>query len=202
MQILLETERLTLRPFFQGAGTAGDVDALVALHNDPAVMRYLGRAGETRETVREVRIPRFLELYERGYGYWAAIERETGAFLGWFLFRPPIDDPAPGDVELGYRLHTAAWGRGFATEGALAIVDKGFLELGVQRVVAQTMAVNAGSRRVLEKVGLRCVGTFQAEYDEPVAGTEHGDVAYVLTRGEWAARRAGGRAPSATTPPR
>lgn len=113
-----------------------------------------------------------------------------------------MHEPTPGDVELGYRLHTAAWGRGFATEGALAIVDKGFAELGVQRVVAQTMAVNAGSRRVLEKVGLRCVRIFHERYGEPLEGAEHGEVEYVLTREEWTARRARAQAPSATTPPR
>lgn len=197
MHIFLETERVVLRRF-----GVEDVDALVALHNDAAVMRYLGAPDETRETVRDVRLPRFLDLDEQGFGYWAAIERATDDFLGWFLFRPPVHEPTPGDVELGYRLHTAAWGRGFATEGALAIVDKGFAELGVQRVVAQTMTVNAGSRRVLEKVGLRCVRTFHERYDEPLEGAEHGEVEYVLTRGEWAARRAGAQAPSATTPPR
>lgn len=197
MHIFLETERLVLRRF-----GAEDVDALVALHGDPTVMRYLGAPGETRETVRDVRLPRFLDLYEQGFGYWAAIERATGDFLGWFLFRPPVHEPTPGDVELGYRLHAAAWGRGFATEGSLAIVDEGFAELGAQRVVAQTMTVNAGSRRVLEKVGLRCVRTFHERYDEPLEGAEHGEVEYVLTREEWAARRARAQAPSATTPPR
>lgn len=195
----LETARLRLRPV-----TDDDVDELVALHSDPDVMRYLGPPTETAEHVRGVLLPAFHALDARtpGFGYAAAEERATGAFLGWFLFRPPrTDDPAPGEIELGYRLHRAAWGRGVATEGSRALVDRGFAELGVERVVATTMAVNAGSRRVMEKVGLRYVRTFPAEFDEPLPGSEHGEVEYALTRTEWSgAGSAGGPAPSAATP--
>lgn len=151
-------------------------------------------------------LPRYVDLHARhpGFGYWAAIEKATGAFLGWFLFRPPmVPDPPPGEIEVGYRLHTAAWGRGFATEGAIALVRKGFTELGVERVVATTMTVNAGSRRVLEKTGLRHVRTFHEEWPESLDGVEHGEVEYALTREEW--RRgpsAGGPGPAPATPPR
>lgn len=183
--IHLTTERLTLRRF-----NADDEDLLFALHSDPVVMRHLGPPA-TGESIRDERLPYYLGLYEKseGFGYWAAIETATGAFLGWFLFRPPVGDPAPGTVELGYRLHTAAWGRGFATEGAQAVVEKGFAELGVERVVADTMAVNTRSRNVMEKVGLRFVRSFHGEWDEPLDGAEHGEVEYALSRAEWAATR-------------
>ena len=64
----------------------------------------------------------------------------------------------PDEPELGYRL-PAAWGKGYASEGSRALVEKGFAELGVQRVFATTMAVNIGSRRVMEKAGLKFVRT-------------------------------------------
>ncbi len=185
MEIFLETERLVLRQC-----TEDDVDRLVELHNDPAVMRFLGPCTETVEHVRDEVLPRWQRLYAQGFGYWAAIERATGAFLGWFLFRPPKVDAEPGVVELGYRLHTAAWGRGIATEGSIALVDKGFTEMGVARVAADTMAVNLGSRRVMEKAGLRYVRTVHPHNDVPLDGAEHGDVEYALTREEWAASRA------------
>jgi RimJ/RimL family protein N-acetyltransferase len=182
MTIYLETRRLRLRRF-----TIADLDDVHALHSDPAVMRYLGRPA-TREHVRDATLPQWLELYDRhpGFGYFAAIEKQTGAFLGWFLFRPPLgENPAPGEIELGYRLHQAAWGRGFATEGSNALVEKGFTELGVQRVIATAMTVNRGSRRVLEKVGLQYVRTFQPDWPDPLEGSEHGEVEYLLTREEW-----------------
>ena len=81
------------------------------------------------------------------------IEKSTADFLGWFHFRPgkgaPVDEP-----DLGYRLRKSAWGKGYATEGSRALIEKGFTELGVRRVVASTMAVNTRSRRVMEKAGL------------------------------------------------
>lgn len=185
MTTYLETERLALRRF-----TGTDLDDVYALHSDPEVMRYLGRPA-TREHVRDEVLPYYLDLYERhpDLGYFAAVEKATGTFLGWFLFRPPrVDDPPPGEVELGYRLRQATWGRGFATEGSRALVAKGFTELGVQRVIATTMAVNRGSRRVLEKVGLRYVRTFHPDWPDPLPGSEHGEVEYALTLDEWKKR--------------
>jgi hypothetical protein len=71
----------------------------------------------------------------------AAIEKATGDFLGWFSLAPP-EDAKPGEVELGYRLRKAAWGKGYATEVSRALIHKGLTERGVQRVVANTMTVN------------------------------------------------------------
>lgn len=182
----IETDRMVLRRF----GPA-DVDELVALHNDPAVMRYLGRCDETPEHVRDEVLPYFRSLDERGdgFGYRAAIERDGGAFLGWFLFRAPRRDPQPGVIEVGYRLHRAAWGRGLATEGARALLDRGFAELPIHTVVADTMTIHTGSRRVMEKIGMRHVRSTHPHYDDPVPGTEHGDVEYAITRDEWLAAR-------------
>ena len=110
------------------------------------------------------------------------------SFLGWFVFRP-LDDHSAALVELGYRLGRAAWGRGYATEGARALIRKGFTELGVQRVTANTMTVNARSRRVMEKAGLRYVRTFFEEWPETIEGSELGDVEYALTRSAWEAKQ-------------
>ncbi|PGH51789.1 GNAT family N-acetyltransferase [Streptomyces sp. Ru87] len=181
--VFLETERLTLRRF-----TGADADLLGGLHGDPDVMRFISAAPEPPETVREEVLPRILRRYQehRGLGAWAAEERATGAFLGWFELRPC--DPVQPVAELGYRLHRAAWGRGYATEGSRALVRKAFTELGIERVVAETMTVNRASRRVLEKAGLRYVRTFHATWPEYVEGAEHGDVRYEAER---AARPAG-----------
>ncbi len=188
MRAFLETERLVLRPF---SGTEAEVDDLVALENDPDVMRFInGGRPVSRETIRMHTLPRLRHNYPcfGTRGYWAAEERTTGRFLGWFEFRP-LDESSTAEVELGYRLNRAAWGRGFATEGSRALIDKGFTDLGVDRVTANTMAVNARSRRVLEKAGLVFVRNFTGDWAEPIEGSEHGDVEYDLTRSEWARRR-------------
>jgi RimJ/RimL family protein N-acetyltransferase len=190
MGIYLETDRLVLRRF-----TGDDVDNIVELDSDPVVMRYItGGRATPREEVRDEVLPFWLAYYERGeeLGFWAAVEKATGEFVGWFHFRPrPGGPPAGGDadsgVELGYRLRRDAWGKGYATEGSVALIRKGFTELGVDRIYAETLAVNAGSRRVMEKAGLRYIRTFHQDWPEKIPGDEHGDVEYALTRAEWQA---------------
>jgi RimJ/RimL family protein N-acetyltransferase len=183
MEIFLETERLRLRRF-----TADDVDNLVELDGDPGVMRYINGGRPTpREVVADETLPRILSYYDRfeAYGYWAAEEKATGEFVGWFALHPVYDRP-PDDLALGYRLRTSAWAKGYATEGSSALVDQAFRELGAQRVYAETMTVNAASRRVMEKVGLKYIRTFHLEWPEEIEGTAEGDVEYALTRAEWA----------------
>lgn len=185
-QIFLETERLTLRRF-----TADDVDNLVELDSDPSVMLFINGGRPTaRDEIESEVLPAFLGYYERyaGYGFWAAIEKSTGSFVGWFHLRPADGSP-PGEVELGYRLHASAWGKGCATEGSRALIDKGFAELGVERVFATTMTVNVASRRVMEKAGLKFVRTFHQPWPDYIEGQEEGDVEYALTRSEWQQER-------------
>ncbi|MFG2720182.1 GNAT family N-acetyltransferase [Streptomyces sp. NPDC048416] len=195
MPIFLKTERLVLRPF---TGTDADVDRLFALDNDPDVMRFInGGRPTTREAIRTRTLPRLRHdcpCWE-DRGYWAAEERSSGTFLGWFEFCP-LDDDSPAVVELGYRLNKAAWGRGYATEGSRALVDKGFTDLGVERVTANTMTVNTGSRRVMEKVGLRFLRSFTGDWPDAIPGSEHGEVEYQLTRADWqSVPRGAGQAP-------
>jgi RimJ/RimL family protein N-acetyltransferase len=182
MQVFLETERLVLRRF-----TMADADDLVNLDADPDVMRYItGGVPTSRDEIETEVLPAFLDYYQRyaGFGFWAAMEKATGEFLGWFHFRPG-PDAAPGEVELGYRLRKSAWGKGYATEGSRALIRKGFTEFGVQRVVAEAMAINAASRRVMEKAGLKLVRTFHQPWPHPIEGDEFGDVEYALDRAGW-----------------
>lgn len=186
MHVYLETPRLVLRRF-----TPLDLDDVEALDADPAVMRYINGGTPTpREEIRDEYLPAWMAYYERGdrWGFWAAIEHGSGRFLGWFHLRPQASDP-PDEPELGYRLRRDAWGRGLATEGSRALIDKAFGELGAMRVYATTMAVNTGSRRVMEKAGMRFIRLFDAEWPIRIPGDEEGDVEYAVTREEWAASR-------------
>jgi RimJ/RimL family protein N-acetyltransferase len=182
MQIFLATDRLVLRRF-----TIADADNLVSLDADPEVMRFItGGIPTSRAEILDEVLPAFLGYYARyeGYGFWAAIEKETGEFLGWFHFRPRAG-AAPGEVELGYRLRKSAWGKGYATEGSRALIRTGFTQFGVQRVVAETMAVNLASRRVMEKAGLTLMRTFHQPWPHPIDGDQYGDVQYALDRAGW-----------------
>jgi RimJ/RimL family protein N-acetyltransferase len=180
----LETERMILREF-----TADDEDRIVELDSDPEVMFWINGGRPTpRAEVRDDVLPHWMAYYDRpgGYGFWAAEEKSDGRFLGWFHFRPGHDRPASDGAELGYRLRRAEWGRGYATEGSRALIRKGFEELGLDRVFAETLAINVASRRVMEKAGLRYLRTFHQDWPDRIPGDEHGDVEYALTRAEWA----------------
>ena len=183
---VLQTDRLILRPF-----TAEDLDDLVDLDSDPGVMRFINGGTPTpREEVEREILPHFLAYADgaSGYGFWAAEEKSTGAFLGWFHLRPGAEGK-PDEPELGYRLRRSAWGRGYASEGSRALVDLAFTDLGASRVYAETMAVNVASRRVMEKAGLRFVRLFHADWPVRIPGDEEGDVEYAVTREEWSRDR-------------
>jgi RimJ/RimL family protein N-acetyltransferase len=144
----LETARLRLRPF-----TPRDREAIHAVYADPAVMRFVGNGAHRslEETDSALRIYGDV-LARRGYSFLAVCERDGGALIGdGGLF--PLGGQGP-DVELGYTLARAAWGKGYATELGRALVDHAFGVLGVPRVVAQVEPENAASRHVLEKLGM------------------------------------------------
>ena len=191
----LLTERLALRRF-----TSADAANLLILDGDPMVMRYLTGTPRSPAQVRAEVLPRLAGVHLRfpGFGYWAAETRADAGFIGWFGLRPvtptreamarwPDADGRTDVTMLGYRLRRSAWGQGLATEGARALVRLGFTELGTQEIVATTMAVNTGSRRVMEKAGLRYLRTVHLDWPDPLDGNEHGDVEYGLLRGEWLA---------------
>ena len=201
MQVFLETDRLLLRRFSEA-----DVDNLFDLDSDPEVMRFINGGTPTpRDVIEHDLLPRFLSYYERcaGYGFWAAIDKATGEFLGWFHFRPP-EGASPGEVELGYRLRQAAWGQGYGTEASRALIRKGFTALGVRRVVASTFADNLASRRVMEKAGLTLVRTYRTTPADNFAlyGItrpdlfDGDDVEYALDKADWEQQEAADAQPA------
>jgi RimJ/RimL family protein N-acetyltransferase len=193
MEVFLETDRLILRRF-----SDADVDNLVDLDADPEVMFFINGGTPTpREEIEQTVLPRFLRYYDTypAWGFFAVIEKATGDFIGWFHLRPDPDGGTTDEPELGYRLRQSAWGMGYATEGSRALVDRAFADLGAARVFATTMAVNAASRRVMEKAGLRFVRIFDADWPVRIPGDEHGDVEYAISRAGWEPDRLRGAVP-------
>jgi RimJ/RimL family protein N-acetyltransferase len=156
-------------------------------------MRYITYGVSTpRSTYENVILPRWFAIYAATplLGYWAAEERASGTFLGWFHLRPDRMDP--DEQELGYRLARAAWGRGFATEGARAVVSHGFDAVHTDKISARTLARNFASQRVMQKCGL----AFEKDFVYPedvIAGREEHEraaVKYSITRPAWLAQQA------------
>jgi [ribosomal protein S5]-alanine N-acetyltransferase len=145
----LRTARLVLRPF--RPEDADDQNRLI--DSDPEVVRWLGDGrtrglADTREAIERIGL-RWREL---GFGVWAVRDAADGAHLGHCGLKPL---PGSEDVEVLYALARTAWGRGYATEAAAAALRFGFGPAGLTRIVAVTYPENAGSRRVLAKVGMR-----------------------------------------------
>lgn len=181
----MQTARLELQRF-----TADDADLLIELDSDPAVMRYLtgGEPEGAPKVVRERTLPGILAGYERWagkFGLFAAHENDGGAFVGWFCLRPESGGPTDR-VELGYRLRQEAWGKGYATEGSQALLQKAFTELDVSVVWGATMCVNLPSQNVMEKAGMTVAEAIPTpDYMLLVAGAELGGLQYEITKEQW-----------------
>ena len=146
----LRTERLVMRRF-----TNDDGELIVDLDSDPEVVRWVGNTEPTTLAVFENRIWPNISRASRidpNHGYWATHEIGGGAFIGWFHYRPM--KVAPHDLEVGYRLRRACWGKGYATEGSRALLARAFEELGQTRVVAEALRANHASTNVMKKLGM------------------------------------------------
>lgn len=147
--VVIETERLRLRPFREE-----DLDAYAALCADAEVMRFLGgplsREGAWRQ------IAYFLGHWQlRGFGMLAAEERDSGRLVGRIGFLMPEGWPG---FEVGWTLARAYWGRGYATEGARAAITHAFDALDRDHVVSLIDPENTPSLRVAERLGERPEG--------------------------------------------
>jgi len=124
--------------------TPDDLELVVELDGDPQVKRYIdgGLRVDRRELVETLQW--WLGYYDRGerYGFWAAIEKSSGRFIGWFHLRPG-EGAGPLEPELGYRLRRDAWGQGYATEGSRALIDKAFATKFTESFTPATLLITA-----------------------------------------------------------
>ena len=142
----LLTPRLLLRPF-----GPGDAEVVHTIYSDPVVMRYVATGPMSDLAVTERLIDDYNAHQERhGFSFWAVVERASGQLIGDAgLYQTPA-----GEVELGYTLGAAWWGRGYATEAASRWLSVAFDELDINEVVALAEPANVASLHVLTKLGL------------------------------------------------
>ena len=150
----MKTNQVTLRKY-----RAGDDKYLRDLDSDPEVMKYLtnGTPSDDKEIARANGVMlEWNNKFESKYGYWLAFENESNDFVGWFHLRPLKDYPDDiENLELGYRLKKLYWGRGIASEVSHNFIDLARSYSDCRNIWACAMAVNTGSRKVMEKVGLK-----------------------------------------------
>ena len=173
----LHTARLRLRPF-----NDSDANALFALHSNAHVLRYWDAPTWSERLRAERFIAACRQIAEAGTGTRLAVDRDSdGAFIGWCgLTRW---NPNYRSASLGYCFDDAAWGHGYATEAARALLEWAFDTLEMNRVQAETDTRNAASARVLEKLGFVREGTLRE--DCVVNGEVSDSWVYGLIRREW-----------------
>jgi RimJ/RimL family protein N-acetyltransferase len=184
-QQTLHTERLTLVPLADE-----HLEWEVELDSDPEVMRFLSGRASTREEVGAGHARRMAVAQKvDGLGFWVGLV--DNEFVGCWTLQPahgPDQPDHPGVADLGYRLLQRHWRKGLATAGARELVRHGFDDVGLDRIIAQTLSVNAGSRAVMERAGLTYVRTFPTSMTDPVERIEEGEVEYEMTREQWERR--------------
>lgn len=176
----LTTERLALRRF-----TSADLDWLAELYSDGDVTRYLGGV-KSRSGAREFLDTRILQYYDEhpGLGIWMTVERATGMCLGFHLLNHIRGESI---IQIGFTLTKSAWGTGFATEMAAAVLGYGFLDLKLPRIAGMASLQNHASQRVLLKIGLERRG--ERAFPHPDYGSE-GAMAWFERDGtDWRAER-------------
>ncbi len=158
MVTITDSQRLTFRLMGQK-----DAQPLWELDQDPDVMQFInGGKPNSMETINNVFIPRMLSYLnaEKGWGIWQVCDKKTKEYYGWVLVRPMdffTEQPNVSDLELGWRFFKKAWGKGYATEAAIAIKDAIASQTNIHFVSALAIEDNIGSVGVMKKLGMTFV---------------------------------------------
>jgi ribosomal-protein-alanine N-acetyltransferase len=159
MQIFTETDRLILREVLPT-----DAPGMFELDSDPEVHRYLGNKPikTLEEAVAGIAFIR-QQYLDYGIGRWAVIEKATGEFTGWagLKFMTETRNGHSNFYDVGYRFIKRYWGKGYATEAAIASVNYGFDVLKLEELFGMADVENIGSNRALQKAGLKYVEDFE-----------------------------------------
>ncbi|HEY8661837.1 MAG TPA: GNAT family N-acetyltransferase [Hanamia sp.] len=164
MEIFIETERLILRELLPT-----DDKGMFELDSNKVVHEFLEKKPlnnieQSRKIIEFIR----QQYFDNGIGRWAIIEKETDNFMGWTglkLIKDEINHHS-NFYDLGYRLIPKFWGKGFATESAIASLNYGFENLKLNEIYGMCHINNIASRMVLEKTGLKCIETFYLDGEE------------------------------------
>jgi RimJ/RimL family protein N-acetyltransferase len=161
-KIYVETKNLILRELMPS-----DAEGMFELDSDPLVHRYLGNSPVKSIEASQTAIENIRQQYvERGIGRWAAIEKSSGDFIGWSGLKLNTEQEFNNKIDfydIGYRFIPRYWGKGYATESAVASLDYAFNTLNLKTVVGMAEIENLASNRILQKIGLNYIEDFLFE---------------------------------------
>ncbi|MBS0286792.1 MAG: GNAT family N-acetyltransferase [Proteobacteria bacterium] len=170
-----ESQRLILREW-----KASDLTPFVLINQDPLVMEHMPcLLSEAESTAFRDRI--LAHFDKHGFGLYACEIKETGEFIGYVgLNIPAFEAHFTPTVEIGWRLASKHWGKGYATEGAKVILEKAFTEFKLPEVVSFTVPANIRSQRVMQKIGMHHLT--QENFQHPLLPSDHPLSWHVLYR--------------------
>lgn len=165
MKVLVETDRLILREII-----LTDIEGMYELDSDPEVHKYLGN-NPVKEKEEVIEVINFIrqQYIVNGIGRWAIIDKKTNDFIGWtgLKYVTELTNNHKNYYDLGYRLRKKYWGKGIATESAIASLDYAFDKLNAKEVYAMADCKNDDSNKILKKLGLNFIEKFELD------GVEH-----------------------------
>lgn len=164
---MIETARLTLRPFVDG-----DREAFAALNADPRVGEWLG--GTLDRAASDAMLDRIAaHLDAHGFGFWAAERKADSRLVGMVGLAVVKAEALPVGpaIEMAWRLIPEVWGQGLATEAAGAVLDWAFAHLPDDEIVAFTAATNLRSQAVMRRIGM--VRAADRDFDHPRLAPDH-----------------------------
>ncbi|MFH6960331.1 GNAT family N-acetyltransferase [Flavobacterium aquidurense] len=157
----IETERLILRELI-----ASDDKGMFELDSNPNVHVFVGKkpVKDIEESRSHIKIIQ-QQYKDFGAGRWAVVLKESGEFIGWsgIKFITNEINQHKDFYEIGYRFIEKHWGKGYATESGKAFVDYAFDVMKVEALYAYADEGNENSRKILEKLGMRYVNSFEYE---------------------------------------
>ncbi len=173
---VLETERLILRTWREA-----DIEPYLAINQDPSVFEWGAGVPMTRE-----RVETFIADMNKGFAVdrfsaFAVEEKSSGKLIGFVgISRVPWESHFTPAIEIGWRLASSSWGKGYATEAARAVLKYAFEVLQLDEVVSFTSPLNVRSLRVMEKIGL--TRDMKGDFNHPRLGADHPLLQHVLYR--------------------
>lgn len=178
---MIKTKRLILRPWQET-----DLEPFASLNADPRVMEFFPSV-LSREESDQLAMRIQITIKENGWGLWAVSVPEVAEFIGFIgLAAPTFSAHFTPAVEVGWRLAYPFWGKGYATEGALACLKYGFERLNLEEIVSFTAMQNMRSRAVMERIGMHY--DLKDVFDHPKLPENHWlkkHVLYRLEAQEW-----------------
>jgi len=154
--MIIETERLVLRPFREE-----DLDDELSVVGDAETMSFYPNP-YSKEDVEKIIAKNIRTFESKGYGLFSVTEKQTGDYIGDCGITLQIID-GEDQLEVGYRIRKESWGHGFAPEAARAMVEYGFKHLGLKKLYSYMAKDHHQSRRTAEKAGM----TLEKEYVNP-----------------------------------